>query len=93
MNPKETKAKLIEAIHAEAIKRWGEDKWVLNLTKAYCQVLHENGETDAKVQNLRRSVERSLVEGTCSLENLIALAHCVGCRIQLTCVREEVLVP
>jgi hypothetical protein len=90
MNPKETKKQLLQTIRAEATKRWGEEKWVLNLTKEYCKILHANGELEAKVPNLRRSVERSIVDGTCSLENLIALAHCVGCRIQMT--REEILV-
>jgi hypothetical protein len=92
MNPKETKSRLIQAVRTEAVRRWGEDRWVLNLTKEYLKVLHTNGDTEATVTNRRRSVERALTEETCNLENLIGLAYCVGCRIQMTCVREEVLV-
>lgn len=93
MNPKETKSKILKAVQAEAVRQWGEDKWVLNLTKAYCKILQANGDTEATVVNRRRSVERALTEETCNLENLIALAHCVGCRVQLACTREEILVP
>jgi hypothetical protein len=92
MNPKNVKSQLIQAIHTEALRRWGEEKWVVNLTKEYCKVLQANGDEEATVVNRRRSVERALTEETCNLENLIALAHCVGCRIQLICVREEILV-
>jgi hypothetical protein len=92
MNPKEIKSQLIQAIHAEAVSRWGEKKWVVNLTKEYCKILHANGESEATVPNMRRSVQRALVEETCNLENLIVLAHCVGCRVQLVCTREELIV-
>jgi hypothetical protein len=92
MNPREIKSQFIQAVLAEAKRRWGEEKWVVNLTKEYVKVLHANGDTEATVINRRRSVERALVEETCNLENLIALAHCVGCRVQLKCTREEILV-
>jgi hypothetical protein len=92
MNPREVKSQFIQAVLTEAKQRWGEEKWVVNLTKEYVKVLHANGDTEATVVNRRRSVERALVEETCNLENLIALAHCVGCRLQLKRIREEILV-
>jgi hypothetical protein len=93
MNPREVKSQFLQAVITEAKQRWGEEKWVVNLTKEYIKVLHANGDTEATVVNRRRSVERALVEETCNFENFIALAHCVDCRIQLTATRTEVLVP
>jgi hypothetical protein len=92
MNPKDIKSQLIQAIYTEAVSRWGEEKWVVNLTREYCKILQANGDDSATITNRRRSVERALTEETCNLENLIGLAHCVGCRVQLKCDREEVLV-
>jgi hypothetical protein len=83
--------RFIEAIKAEAIKKWGEKRWVLELTRAYCEICQRHGDTTATVDNRRRSIARIFEVKGCNLETAIALAQCVDCNFQLACTRVEIL--
>lgn len=83
--------RFIEAIKTQAIEKWGEKRWVLELTRAYCEICQEYGDTTATVDTRRRSIARIFEVKGCNLETAIALARCVGCNFQLACTRVEIL--
>jgi hypothetical protein len=92
MNPEAIAKDILLVVQAEAEKKWGK-KWVLELTRAYCEICRENDDEEANEHNRRRSIARVFEVYGCNLPTAIALAHCVDCRIQLTATRTEVLVP
>lgn len=89
MNPEAIAKDILLVVQAEAEKKWGK-KWVLELTRAYCQICRENGDEEANEHNRRRSIARIFEVYGCNLATAIALAHCVDCRIQLACTQVRV---
>jgi hypothetical protein len=89
MNPDAIAKDILLVVQAEAEKRWGK-KWVLELTRAYCQICRDNGDEEANEHNRRRSIARIFEVYGCNLSTAIALAHCVDCRIQLGCTQIRV---
>lgn len=90
-SPKILTERFIEAIKAQAIQKWGDKRWVLELTRSYCEICQEYGDTTATVDTRRRSIARIFEVKGCNLETAIALARCVDCNFQLACTRVEIL--
>jgi hypothetical protein len=90
-SPKILTEKFIDAIKAQAIEKWGEKRWVLELTRSYCEICQEFGDKTATIDNRRRSIARIFEVKGCNLETAIALARCVDCSFQLACTRVEIL--
>jgi len=84
-DPEELAKRLLEAIQRRAIVKWGERRWLLELTRTYCQIYQAKGDEKATIDNRRKQIQRVFEQWGCTLETAIALALCVGCRIQLAC--------
>jgi hypothetical protein len=83
-DPQEVTKRLIETIQQRAINRWGKRKWLTEITKAYCQIYQAQGEVITPPSR-RRQIYRVFEVQSCTLETAIALATCVGCKVQLQC--------
>jgi hypothetical protein len=83
-DPQEVTKRLIEMIQERAMYRWNKRRWLAEITKAYCQI-YQAKDASATPQNRRRQIQRVFEVQSCTLETAIALAACVGCKVQLQC--------
>jgi hypothetical protein len=92
-DPEEVTQRLLEAIKRRAVAKWGDRKWELELIRAYCnlyQTRGKPGDEKATIDNRRSQIRRIFETWSCTLETAIALAACVGCKVQLSCFQVEV---
>lgn len=87
----DTAQRLLRFIRLEAENKWGK-KWVLELTRVYCEICRENGDLEANEHNRRRAISRVFEAESCTLATAITLAQCVDCQIQLARPKMEILV-
>jgi hypothetical protein len=83
--PEETAAKILNSIKARAIAKWGEDRWLANITREYVKITQEGDVSTRKAQ-----IKRAFVNGGCNLSTAIALAKTVGCNMQLAHIQVEI---
>jgi hypothetical protein len=83
-DPEQVTKRLIEMIQERAIYRWNKRRWLAEITKVYCQIYQAKGEA-VTPQSRRRQIQRVFEVQSCNLETAIALATCVGCKVQLQC--------
>lgn len=83
--------RVIERIKQEAIARWGEEKWLANLVRAYVEVARANGDEKATPTNRRTQVERVFNVGGCTLDTAIKLAAAVNFQFQMIRVTYETI--
>jgi len=86
-----TSADIIERIKQEAIARWGEEKWLPNLVRAYVEVAQANGDEKATTTTRRPQIERVFTVGSCTLDTAIKLAATLDCQFQLVRVHREII--
>lgn len=85
-----TASLILERIKTRAISKWGEEKWIVGLVRAYVEIANANGDDKATTINRRPQIERAFKAGSCTLDTAIALAAAVGCRFQMSCTTVEV---
>jgi predicted metal-binding protein len=68
-----------------AIAKWGEDRWLANITREYVKITQEGDVSTRKAQ-----IKRAFVNGGCNLSTAITLAKCVGCNMQLAHIQVEI---
>jgi hypothetical protein len=83
--PEETAAKILNSIKARAIAKWGEDRWLANITREYVKITQ-----DGSVSTRKAQIKRAFVNGGCNLSTAIALAKTVGCNMQLAYIQVEI---
>jgi hypothetical protein len=76
-------------IQERAIKKWGEEKWLGELTRTYAELAKAEGDADASYVNRRSQIRRTFGVWGCNADTLLLLMACVGCRVQMVC--EEVI--
>jgi hypothetical protein len=85
-DPEEVARRLLKKVKERAILRWGERKWELELIRAYCQLYRQKGDENVTIDRRRTQIRRVFSAYSCTLETAIALATCVGCKVQLQCI-------
>ncbi|HEY9762381.1 MAG TPA: hypothetical protein V6D07_07635 [Trichocoleus sp.] len=84
-------AAVLETIKDRAIKRWGEENWLLEIVREYVRLANEqSGEAKATVNNRKTQIQRAFEVGSCNLETAMLLAATVGCRFQMVCTEVQV---
>jgi hypothetical protein len=82
---KETTCKdFLDKIGQRAQELWGK-QWRAELAKEYVAIARERGDESADYENRRKQVYQIFEKGSCSVESLLILTQCVGCRIQMAC--------
>ncbi|MGJ3252344.1 MAG: hypothetical protein ACFE0J_14640 [Elainellaceae cyanobacterium] len=78
---------VLERIKDRAITKWGEENWLLEIVREYCNL---SDDPKATVRNRKPQIQRAFEVGSCTLDTAIVLAAAVGCRFQMACVSIEV---
>lgn len=78
-----TAAQTIESIRQAAIVKWGADRWLTDLTRHWCELYADGGDTTANYRNKRSQLGRIFDTGNPTLETLVQLAACVGLSIEV----------
>jgi hypothetical protein len=82
---------ILERIRERAIAKWGEEKWIVGIVRAYVEIAKAQGDEKATTVNRRTQIERVFDKGSCNLETAISLAAAVGCRFQMACTQIEII--
>jgi len=75
----------LELIQKRSVKKWGEEKWVAELARAYVDLAKAHGDEEATYENRRSQIHRTFKVWSCNADTLLMLMSCVGCRLQLVC--------
>jgi hypothetical protein len=75
--------RLIDAIASQAKALWGDDRYIAELVRRYCELESSETGKDVKPVQRRSQLVRTLEEKTCELTTLMRLLAAVGIEIEL----------
>lgn len=73
----------LEKVKQAAISEWGEERWLVELTRRYNELYNEDGDTTQAFKNRRSQIGRIFDKGSCTADWLFRLAHTAGCKISI----------